>query len=160
MNEDFDVLNDDGNGNKNEEPKNNAEIRDKEEGGGRIDSNKTSFHADNIDTIKSENAPISYNNNENSGHSGVMSNSVGTGKYAKTNIIWYIVSASFVVFSCISIALFVLVVYGYGISELTQSIKDMWGIFTPVLTLSLGYLFGKQGRSKQKDGKKQNKSIT
>ncbi|AZP43681.1 hypothetical protein EJP81_18245 [Rahnella aquatilis] len=81
---------------------------------------------------------------------GSMSGNVGTGKYAQTNIIWYIVSAIFVVFSCLAAALIVLSIYGYQISELSQSIKDIWGVFTPILTLALGYLFGKQGKVKNK----------
>lgn len=84
------------------------------------------------------------------GDVGLMSNNVGTGKYAKTNIIWYIVSATFVVFSCICISFIILLVYGYEITGLTQSIKDVWGVFTPILTLSLGYLFGKQSKDRSK----------
>ncbi|EMR7550479.1 hypothetical protein WJ752_004605, partial [Salmonella enterica] len=75
---------------------------------------------------------------------GGMSDNVGVGKHAQTNIIWYIISSTFIVFSCIAAALVILVVYGYNISEVTQSIKDIWSVFTPILTLSLGYLFGKQ----------------
>lgn len=91
------------------------------------------------------------------GTRGAMSGNVGTGKYAKTNIIWYIVSATFVVFSCITAAFIVMSIYGYEIKDTSQSIKDIWGIFTPILTLALGYLFGKQGSVQKKNRKKQRK---
>lgn len=72
---------------------------------------------------------------------------IGTGKHAKTNIIWYVISSILVIFSCICISLFVLVLYNYKISEVSQSIKDIWSVFTPIITLSLGYLFGKKTNS-------------
>lgn len=75
---------------------------------------------------------------------GDVASHIGTGKYAKTNIIWYVISAVFVTFSCICISLVVLVIYDYKINDITQSIKDVWSVFTPILTLSLGYLFGKR----------------
>lgn len=84
---------------------------------------------------------------------GNLSNNVGVGKHAKTNIIWYIVSATFVIFSCIAASLVILIIYGYQITDITQSIKDVWGIFTPILTLALGYLFGEQAKDKAKDKK-------
>lgn len=92
-------------------------------------------------------------------YEGNMSDSVGVGKHAKTNIIWYVVSATFVIFSCIALALIILMVYGYKINDITQSIKDIWGIFTPILTLALGYLFGEQKRnSKSRKNKREAKS--
>jgi len=112
----------------------------------------------NFNTDKSQNPktsgiadtenPVSHKNANNS--PGSMAGSVGTGKHAKTNIIWYIVSASFVVFSCIVSSLVVMTIYGYNVSSLSQDIKDIWGIFTPILTLALGYLFGKEGKIKKK----------
>lgn len=82
-----------------------------------------------------------------------MADNVGTGRHAQTNIIWYIVSATFVVFSCICSALVVMSIYGYEIKTLLDSIKDIWGVFTPILTLALGYLFGKQGLNNQEEKK-------
>ena len=86
-----------------------------------------------------------------SGNNGKYGDEIGTGKHAKTNIIWYIISAIFVVFSCISICIFVLEVNGFDIDKFSQSVKDLWGGFTPILTLSLGYLFGKKSVVKKED---------
>lgn len=82
---------------------------------------------------------------------GTLSQPVGTGKHARTNIIWYIVSAIFVIFSCISSALIIMSIYGKDTKAVSESIKDIWGVFTPVLTLALGYLFGKQKTQKKKE---------
>jgi len=84
-------------------------------------------------------------------NSGDVSSHIGVGKYAKTNIIFHVISAIFVVFSCICVSLIILVIYGYKISDITQSIKDIWSVFTPILTLSLGYLFGKRVDKKGQD---------
>lgn len=83
-------------------------------------------------------------------HHSNYSDIIGTGKHAKTNIIWYIISSILVIFSCICISLFILVFYNYKISEVSQSIKDIWSVFTPIITLSLGYLFGKKTNSTKK----------
>lgn len=94
---------------------------------------------------------IHIDGNEEKPEKGKMSDSVGTGKHAQTNIIWYIVSAIFVVFSCICSTLVVMSIYGYEINPVVQSIKDVWGVFTPILTLALGYLFGKQGLNNKEE---------
>lgn len=90
------------------------------------------------------------NNKDFDDKTGSLSGSVGTGKHARTNIIWYIVSATFVIFSCIASAMIVMDIYGFDTKGLSENIKDVWSMFTPVITLSLGYLFGKQGNKKNK----------
>lgn len=84
-------------------------------------------------------------------NNGVISDSIGTGKHAKTNIIWSIISSVLIIFSCICVCLFVLVIYRYNISDLTNSIKDVWSVFTPIITLGLGYLFGKKNNTNVKE---------
>ncbi|HGA3141950.1 TPA: hypothetical protein ACIR59_004264 [Enterobacter hormaechei] len=96
---------------------------------------------------------INVDRKEEKHEKGKMADNVGTGRHAQTNIIWYIVSATFVVFSCICSALVVMSIYGYEIKTVLDSIKDIWGVFTPILTLALGYLFGKQGLNNQEEKK-------
>lgn len=86
---------------------------------------------------------------ERTDRTGLLSEPVGTGKHARTNIIWYIISATFVIFAAISSALMIMTIYGVEIKTLSDSIKEMWGMFTPIITLALGYLFGRQGNSKK-----------
>lgn len=106
-----------------------------------------------VKTVDPEELSRATDNKDSNDKTGSLSNPVGTGKHARTNIIWYIVSATFVIFSCIASAMIVMDIYGFNTKGLSENIKDMWGMFTPVITLSLGYLFGKQGKKKKRKRK-------
>ena len=75
-------------------------------------------------------------------HRGSVSNYIGTGKYAKTNIVYTIIKWSFIVAGSLTIIIVIM-----ACSKITQfsveSITTIWKIFIPLITLSLGYLFGK-----------------
>lgn len=80
---------------------------------------------------------------------GTISKTIGTGENAKNSIIWMTITWSFVIASGITLALliFLFVAYiqnkEYWISELTKHMFSVWTIFTPIITLALGYAFGK-----------------
>lgn len=69
---------------------------------------------------------------------------IGTGDDAKNSVVWHVITYSLTIYSCIVAALLVIdVVNNKGHSALTI-VKDSWAIFTPIITLSLGYMFGKK----------------
>ncbi|KHS91534.1 hypothetical protein RC86_10870 [Pectobacterium brasiliense] len=73
---------------------------------------------------------------------GEMSKNFGTGENAKINLILYIISTTLVIFSSIAASLIVINIFGFKTDVIIQYIKDLWAIFTPIITLGLGYLFG------------------
>ena len=60
---------------------------------------------------------------------GSIASQIGTGEHAKDSFIWATLKYCFLLGALINI-----------ISDL----KDIWSIFTPILTLALGYAFGKR----------------
>lgn len=73
-----------------------------------------------------------------------ITNKIGTGDDAKNSVVWHVITYSLTIYSCIVAALLVIdVVNNDGKSALTI-VKDSWAIFTPIITLSLGYMFGKK----------------
>ncbi|EBX8442752.1 hypothetical protein CDU01_20325 [Cronobacter sakazakii] len=84
---------------------------------------------------------------------GEISKNFGTGEHAKINLILYIISTTLIIFSSIAAALMVINVFGFNTEKIIQYIKDLWAVFTPIITLGLGYLFGanKNEESKQND---------
>ncbi|NIE73050.1 hypothetical protein F3J45_01030 [Pantoea sp. Ap-967] len=76
------------------------------------------------------------------GSHGTIQATIGTGSNAKDSIVWMTITWSFVIASCISLLLFSLVVC-YKDFKYLEEIKDVWTIFVPIITLALGYAFGK-----------------
>jgi len=73
---------------------------------------------------------------------GEISKNFGTGENAKINLILYIISTTLIIFASIASAIIVINIYGFKTDAIIQYIKDLWSIFTPIITLGLGYLFG------------------
>ncbi|MFQ2018520.1 hypothetical protein [Aeromonas veronii] len=76
---------------------------------------------------------------------GRISNHIGTGANAKDSFIWMTITWSFYISSGLSILLFFKASFmsSSGSTEVIEHIKDVWSIFTPIITLALGYAFGK-----------------
>jgi len=73
---------------------------------------------------------------------GKVSEIIGSGRNAQNSIVYKTIAWSFlsgILFSSIIIAY---VIYK-GEGSPIDSIKNVWSIFIPVITLSLGYIFGK-----------------
>jgi hypothetical protein len=85
---------------------------------------------------------------------GEMSKNFGTGENAKINLILYIISTTLVIFSSIAAALIVVNIFGFNTDSIIQHIKDLWAIFTPIITLGLGYLFGANKSEENKETEK------
>ncbi|MCX9108491.1 hypothetical protein OKT22_05535 [Providencia rettgeri] len=73
-----------------------------------------------------------------------ITNKIGTGDDAKNSVVWHVITYSLTIYSCIVSALLVIDVVNTGGSSALTIVKDSWAIFTPIITLSLGYMFGKK----------------
>jgi len=74
---------------------------------------------------------------------GNISKHIGTGKHAQAAIVWETIIASFVVGCLLTIILLVAAQLKI-IAVSIEDIKILWStIFVPIITVSLGYIFGK-----------------
>lgn len=73
---------------------------------------------------------------------GHVSKIIGSGENAQNSIVYQTIAWSF-----LSGVIFSIIIFGHVIykeeGDLVDSIKNIWSIFIPVITLSLGYIFGK-----------------
>lgn len=75
---------------------------------------------------------------------GKITGHIGTGRNAKDSFIWMTITWSFYIASGISILLFIRSFDDVSIKEdLLGSIIQVWSVFVPIITLALGYAFGK-----------------
>ena len=70
---------------------------------------------------------------------------IGKGEDAKNSVVWHIVTYSLTIYSCIVSSLIVIDILRTGGMHALETVKDSWAVFTPIITLSLGYMFGKNG---------------
>ena len=75
---------------------------------------------------------------------GKIAETLGTGENAKNSIVWLTIKWSFLIASLLSLSIFVrsLCLYFSG-EDYVGQIKDIWSTFVPIITLALGYAFGK-----------------
>lgn len=80
---------------------------------------------------------------------GKITREIGTGDDAKHSIIWTTIRWCFIIASIITAVLFIFLGVAYyqnntsEINELKKFVITTWSIFTPIITLALGYAFGK-----------------
>lgn len=74
---------------------------------------------------------------------------IGTGDDAKNSVVWHVITYSLTIYACIVSALLVIDVVGNNGRSALTIVKDSWAIFTPIITLSLGYMFGKSEDAKK-----------
>lgn len=74
-----------------------------------------------------------------------ITGTIGTGDDAKNSIIWVTIRWSFIIGGLLSLAIYLRPVYCQNdyTGNLIDDIKASWSIFMPVITLALGYIFGK-----------------
>jgi len=82
---------------------------------------------------------------------GAVNYAIGTGRHAQDSVVWLTIKWSL----CLGIFLsFILIVYMWpsspeGVHPPIKAVfpmaelKSIWGIFVPIVTLALGYMFGK-----------------
>ena len=73
---------------------------------------------------------------------GRIADNIGVGEEAKNSIVWMTITWSFVIAGLMTLLLFSLVVAEKDFKYLDE-VKTVWGIFIPLITLALGYAFGK-----------------
>ena len=74
-----------------------------------------------------------------------ISRTIGSGDDAKNSIVWITIRWSLIIGGLVTLALYLRPVYcasDYD-GSLIEDIKSTWSIFMPVITLALGYIFGK-----------------
>ncbi|EGQ9971465.1 hypothetical protein M5224_004712 [Vibrio parahaemolyticus] len=89
-------------------------------------------------------------------HLGSVNKSLGTGKNAQDSVVWLTILWSFGVGIGTTLLLFVFVWYYYPSAPIIcatsapipefplEYLTTIWSVFIPVITLALGYMFGKR----------------
>lgn len=78
---------------------------------------------------------------------------IGSGEDAKHSIVWTTIRWSFFIPSILTLLMLIFLYISYQnnnqteVESLRKYILAIWGIFTPLITLSLGYAFGKDIKS-------------
>ena len=73
---------------------------------------------------------------------GVVTQQIGSGEHAQNSIVYRTILWSFIGGGALSTAAVVIALAKGNASALSE-VKDIWSIFAPLITLALGYLFGK-----------------
>ena len=75
---------------------------------------------------------------------GKIAEHIGTGSNAKDSVIWITITWSFRIAATLCGLLFVRSFLGLAKEEdLLDSLVQIWSVFVPIITLALGYAFGK-----------------
>lgn len=73
---------------------------------------------------------------------GSVTQQIGSGEHAQNSIVYRTILWSFIGGGSLSVASVVLA-FAKGSPSALSDVKDVWSIFAPLITLALGYLFGK-----------------
>ncbi|WP_202906976.1 hypothetical protein [Pseudomonas coronafaciens] len=80
-----------------------------------------------------------------------FSHLIGKGDQAKDSVVWYLITRMVRLSALVVVVLFgVDIFYNKGTNCLSI-LKETWSVFAPIITLSMGYLFGKKERGKSDD---------
>jgi hypothetical protein len=76
---------------------------------------------------------------------GTIANTIGSGENARNSFIWITIRYCFGVAALISLGAYLNLVFATGCNTgaFIENVKSIWSIFMPVITLALGYAFGK-----------------
>lgn len=76
---------------------------------------------------------------------GSVSEIIGTGRPAQESIVWLTIRWSFSLGLILTVFLAItsLIHEGAGAKKPVEEIKAVWSIFVPIITLALGYIFGR-----------------
>lgn len=91
------------------------------------------------------------NRNDKIDTAPLITSKIGKGEDAKNSIIWTIITWSLSIPTGITILYFVTMWgiyilnlnYAIEVKNIREDILKIWGIFIPVITLTLGYIYGK-----------------
>lgn len=76
------------------------------------------------------------------------SDKIGTGDDAKSSVVWFVITFTLTLYACLVAVLVIIDIYNNNGVNVLNNIKESWAVFTPVITLSLGYMFGKAESSR------------
>ncbi|EIX9647801.1 hypothetical protein ML090_005148 [Klebsiella pneumoniae] len=82
------------------------------------------------------------------------SDKIGKGEDAKSSVVWFVITFTLTLYGCIIAAMIIVDILNNKGVNILSNLKESWAVFTPIITLSLGYMFGKQSETK-KDGETQ-----
>lgn len=75
---------------------------------------------------------------------GKLTSLIGSGEHAKDSFVYVTITWSFVIGSAVTTVIFIKSFFDASDScDLVDGIKTIWTIFVPLITLALGYAFGK-----------------
>jgi len=75
---------------------------------------------------------------------GKIAGHIGTGRNAKDSFIWMTITRRFYIATGISLLVFGRTLFEVSTGEnMLDSIVQIWSVFVPIITLALGYAFGK-----------------
>lgn len=96
-------------------------------------------------TIKKDRASITNKTLSGRATEGTISKKIGTGENAKDSIVWVTITWSLIIGGLITLGLYLRPTYCSAdyFGSLIEDIKTTWSIFLPIITLALGYTFGK-----------------
>jgi hypothetical protein len=83
---------------------------------------------------------------------GRVHDEIGAGEEAKSGIVWKSIQYSFWIGTAFSFATILFFIFSFAnnhhplLSFPLDEIKGIWAIFIPIITLALGYIFGKGGK--------------
>lgn len=76
---------------------------------------------------------------------------IGKGDQAKDSVVWYLITSLVRLASFLIVALMAFDVYKFEGKNTLSILKEVWSVFVPVITLAMGYLFGKSEGQKDKE---------
>lgn len=76
--------------------------------------------------------------------SNTIAKVIGEGENAKNSIVWKVITYTLYMYSVVIAILIINDVFKYGGLNCVDIAKETWATYSPILTLSLGYMFGKR----------------
>lgn len=97
-----------------------------------------------IDGTK-KNAAAQYKNPPRKAlQTNIIAQHIGEGDNAKDSVVWFVITKLFYIYSVVIIILLINDVYRFSGVNCLKIIHDTWATYSPILTLSLGYMFGRK----------------
>lgn len=75
-----------------------------------------------------------------------FSHLIGKGDEAKDSVVWYLITRLVRISLWLTLILFAVDIWYEKGKNCLEILKQVWSVFAPVITLALGYLFGKRER--------------
>lgn len=108
------------------------------------DTKGNAFSINNVNDKETKNEVRLGTNSNKEDLVGTIGKKTGTGKHAQDSFVWITITWSFYIGIGLSILFYIRSFFDVGRNEsILNSIIEIWKIFLPIITLALGYAFGK-----------------